>query len=166
MALDFGACQAFQCHYLFFVSTAPLSVRTSFPFYAETARELQRLETALRKRDTIADRTDIIRALVHETPENAILARGILRDMDERSPTNELGNVTEFAPVRLAPKDLEKLERVAERLKKIDLKVSRGTLVRGLIMAELPIEKLEAVIKSYWNKFPDGRALRWQAPKA
>ena len=28
------------------------------------------------------------------------------------------------------------------------------------------IEKLEAVIKSYWNKFPDGRALRWQAPRA
>ena len=148
------------------VSTGPLSVRTSFPFYAETSRELQRLESALRKRDTIADRTDIIRALVHETPENVLLAQGILRDVEERSPTNELGNVTEFAPVRLTPEDLEKLERVAARLKKIDLKVSRGTLVRGLIMAEIPIEKLESVIKSYWKKFPDGRALRWQAPRA
>ncbi len=148
------------------MSTAPLSVRTSFPFYAENARELQRLETALRKRDVIADRTDIIRALVHETPENAILARGILRDMEERSAANDLGNVTEFAPVRLTPEDLEKLERVAERLKKIDLKVSRGTLVRGLVMAEISIEELESVIKSYWQKFPDGRALRWQAPRA
>lgn len=148
------------------MSTAPLSVRTSFPFYAETSRELHRLETALRKRDVIADRTDIIRALVHETPENVLLAQGILRDVEERSPTSDIGNATEFAPVRITPEDLKKLERVAERLKKIDLKVSRGTLVRGLIMAEMPIEKLEAVIKSYWSKFPDGRALRWKAPRA
>lgn len=148
------------------MSTAPLSVRTSFPFYAETSRELHRLETALRKRDVIADRTDIIRALVHETPENVLLAQGILRDVEERSPTSDIGNATEFAPVRITPEDLKKLERVAERLKKIDLKVSRGTLVRGLIMAEMPIEKLEALIKSYWNKFPDGRALRWKAPRA
>lgn len=145
--------------------STPLSVRTSFPFYAETGRELQRLETSLRKRGTIADRTDIIRAMVHLIPEAVLLGHGILRDFAERTAGADLGNVTEYAPLRLPPEDLEKLERTADRLKKIDLKISRGTLVRGLIMADIPIEELDALVKTYWEKFPDGRALRWQAPR-
>ncbi len=144
------------------MSTSPLGRRTSFTLYDETRRTLTAMEHALKKRGLDVDRTDLIRALVHCTPEKEILARGILRDQAERTPeAKAMGLAVEFAPIRMNPDDYAKLERVAAQLKKMSIKASVGVLVRGLVMSDPPIEQLLAQLREYAQELPDGRALRW-----
>ncbi len=146
------------------MSTSPLGRRTSFSLYAETQQKLSQLESGLKRHGLAVDRTDIIRALVHATPESEIMALGILRDTYERGPEGQsLGGVAEFAPVRMHPDDFAKLERAAERLLKAGIKASLGVLVRALIMAAPPLEKLAVMVQTLQADIPDGRALRWQS---
>lgn len=137
--------------------------RTSISFYLETQKQLTSLESALKRHGCAVDRTDIIRALVHCTPENEIMARGVLRDAFERSPAGKaLGDVVEFAPLRMDPDDFAKLERCVARLKAAEIVLSLAVLVRGLIAAAPPPEALAKLIARTKEELPDGRLLRWQ----
>lgn len=145
------------------MSQSPLGRRTSISLYTENQQKLQALEAGLKRHGLVVDRTDIIRALVHGTPENEIMALGLLRDNFERGPGGAaLGGVVEFAPIRMNPDDFAKLERVAERLRKAEIKASLGVLVRGLIMSPPPWEALARLVQTTREDLPDGRALRWR----
>jgi hypothetical protein len=137
--------------------------RTSVSFYPETQKQLSALESALQRHGCKVDRTDIIRALVHCAPENEIMARGVLRDTFERSPAGKaLGDVAEFAPIRMDPDDFAKLERCLVRLKAADIVLSLAVLVRALIADAPPTEALAQLIRRTKEDLPDGRLLRWK----
>jgi hypothetical protein len=137
--------------------------RTSISFYLETQKQLAALESALQRQGSKVDRTDIIRALVHCTPEPEIMARGILRDTFERSPAGKaLGDVVEFAPLRMDPDDFAKLERCLTRLKAADVTLSLAVLVRALIADAPAPEAMAKMNRRTKEELPDGRLLRWQ----
>ena len=146
------------------MSTSPLGRRTSISLYGETQQKLKTLESGLKRHGQSVDRTDIIRALVHGTAENEIMALGILRDGFERGPEGKaLGGVAEFAPIRMNPDDFAKLERAADRLELAGVKASIAVLVRALVMASPPLERLAAMVQTVHEDLPDGRAVRWQS---
>lgn len=139
--------------------------RTSISFYVETQQQLTALESSLKEQGCLVDRTDIIRALVHCTPEPEIMARGILRDAHERSPAGRaLGDVVEFAPLRMDPDDFEKLERCLTRLKAAKIVLSLAVLIRALVADAPPADELTKLVQRTQEELPDGRRLRWQQP--
>ncbi len=144
------------------MSTSPIGRRTSFMFYGETKRALAALEKELKKAGLDADWTDIIRALVHGTPENEILGHAILRDAFERSPAGVGLEDSHVVPFRMNPEHYEKLERVVNRGKRIDIGLTIGTLIRALAASKPPAAQLAALVRALNDEFPDGRALRWQ----
>lgn len=148
------------------MSTSPIGRRTSFMFYGETKQALAALEKDLKKAGLEADWTDIVRALVHGTPENEILGHGILRDAFERSPAGVGLTDSHVVPFRMNPDHFEKLERVVQRGKRIDLGLTVGTLIRALAASKPPVQTLTAQVRELYEEFPDGRALRWQNREA
>lgn len=147
------------------MSFTPIGRRTTFTFYAETKHALATLEKTLQKQGIDADWTDIVRALVHGVSETEILARGLLLDLHERSPAGAALGVGDFVPFRINPDDYAKLERVSELAHRVGAKLSLGVLVRALAMSDTPADRLAELVQAFREKFPDGRAIRWQRRK-
>lgn len=144
------------------MSASPISRRISIGLYRETQKKLQSLEKELARSGVRADRTDIIRALIHGTPEKEIVGVGFLCDQHERGPEGRyLGLCAEIAPIRMPPADYGKLEKAAGRLAKAGVKASVSVLIRGLVMAPLPLDRLAGMVEQYRRSYPDGRNLRW-----
>jgi len=144
------------------MSTSPIGRRTSFMFYGETKQALAVLEKDLKKAGVEADWTDILRAIEPAVSEKEILGHGILRDAFERSADAAGLDESHVVPFRMNPDHFDKLERVANRAKQIDILLTVGVLIRALAVSKPTIEKLAAQVRALYERFPDGRALRWQ----
>jgi hypothetical protein len=144
------------------MSTTPIGRRTSFLFYGETKQALTALEKDLKKAGVEADWTEIVRALVHATPENVILGLATLRDAFERSPAAAKLADGHIVPFRMNPEHFAKLERVVGKGKRVEVALTIGVLMRALATSKPPLPELAEQVRALREAYPDGRALRWQ----
>lgn len=112
------------------------------------------------------DRSDVMRAFVHLTPEIDLEALGILRSRFERAggalPPEDKCDIP--LTLRLPGKDDGRIKAMAKRLKARGVPTSEGELVRALAHVKLDWKLFLPKFTAYLTEFPDGRELRWKTP--
>ena len=111
------------------------------------------------------DRSDVMCALIHLTPEIDLEALGILRSRYERAggalpPDDEC---TIPLTLRLLTADVEKIKAVAKRVKARKVPSSEGELIRAVSQVKLDWALFLPKLTAYLTEFPDGRELRWKS---
>jgi hypothetical protein len=111
------------------------------------------------------DRSDVMCALIHLTPEIDLEALGILRSRYERAggalPADD--KCDRPLTLRLLTEDVEKIKAVAKRVKARKVPSSEGELIRAVAHVKLDWALFLPKLTVYLTEFPDGRELRWKS---
>lgn len=152
------------------METAANKQKQTYRIYGVDERVLNESTGALAKLlpDLGVDRSDVLRALVHLTPEIELEALGILRSRYERKggalPPDDACDRP--LTLRLPTADVEKLQRVTSTLKARKISSSEAELIRALAQYRLDWSRFTAAFVSYLHEFPDGRELRWKLERS
>lgn len=152
------------------METAANKKKVTYRFYSVDAAALDATTAALRKLEAQMefDRSDVLRALVHATPEVDLEALGILRSRYERAggalPPDDQCNIA--LTLRLPLKDEAKVKAVAQRIKARKVSTSEGELIRALAHVQRDWKLFLPEFTAYLSEFPDGRELRWKSPRS
>ena len=152
------------------METAANKKKVTYRFYSVDEVALNESTAALTKlAPTLAfDRSDVMRALLHLTPEIELEALGILRSRFERAggalPLEDACDRP--LTLRLPLKDDEKIKAVTQRLKARKVATSEGELIRAVAHVKLDWKHFLPEFVAYLTEFPDGRELRWKSPRS
>lgn len=144
----------------------PAELRVGFSFYADDLGALRGLLSALRERQVRVKRTFLVRALAHLVPEDEMFAHALTRNKAEQAGKVATGGeVDQCLAFNLLVDDVDKMERVSDRLSAKRLRSGRSFLLRSLLHAPWDCDELAREVRKFASKFPDprtraGRALR------
>ncbi|MDP1581226.1 MAG: hypothetical protein Q8M02_13205 [Candidatus Didemnitutus sp.] len=143
--------------------------KVTYRLYSVDERALNEITSALNKAVPAAalDRSDVMRGLVHLTPEIELEALGILRSRYERRggalPADDACDLP--LTLRLPDADKQKLKDVTARIKRRGVPSGEAELVRALAHLQRHWPDFAPELIDYLNDFPDGRALRWKSAR-
>lgn len=140
--------------------------RVGFSFYAEDLTALRGLVAGLRERGVRVKRTFLVRALASLVHEDEIFAHGVARHRQEAAgKAGAAGEVDQCLAFEVLQDDVDKLERVGDRLAEKKFPGGRSFLLRALLHAPWNLDELARDVRKFQKEFPDartraGRALR------
>lgn len=140
----------------------------SFSFYRAEQERLDEYIKVMGGYGIKLDRTKIVRALVHSTPEIDLVAHAVLQyraDAAKDGP-RESDYIAERFTVVLPVAEMAKLRRVVSELETKGVKMNLSYVLRSLLRAVKPTAALVPVFKKYLAEFPDGRSRAARAKKA
>ncbi len=152
------------------METAANKQKLTYRIYSVDETALNESTSALAKLlpNLGVERSDVIRALIHLTPEIDLEALGILRSRYERMggalPPDDACDRP--LTLRLPNDDVRKLGHVAKTLKARGVPSSEAELVRALTHHRLDWAKFAPKFVGYLHDYPDGRELRWKLERS
>ncbi|MEN9402621.1 MAG: hypothetical protein RL091_1324 [Verrucomicrobiota bacterium] len=140
--------------------------RVGFSFYAEDLTALRGLVAGLRERGVRVKRTFLVRALARLVPEDEIFAHGVARHRQEAAgKAGAAGEVDQCLAFEVLQDDVDKLERVGDRLSEKKFPGGRSFLLRALLHAPWNLDELARDVRKFQKEFPDARTRAGRALK-
>lgn len=125
--------------------------RKSFSLYPKDRQILADLQAEFANRGLNADRTTLVRCLLHSTSELALFAYAVVQHREDSLKTGprEQENVAERFTIEQLGDDRDKLERVLRRLEAEHIRMNDSYALRALLRHLPSIERLLPLFKSY-----------------
>jgi hypothetical protein len=132
----------------------------SFSFYDSDLQSLKELQAVLASAGISADRTKIVRCLLHTILEVDLFAYSVAlhrADAAKVGPREE-ENVAERFTVVLLKSDVERVKSVLAWLEEYGIVMNTSYALRALLRGIPRTAALAPVFQKYLEKFPDGRS--------